>query len=295
MKKILFIILASVLFGSSAFADAIYLKDGSIVRGAITGEDEKTIFVEIADTWKQIDRSTIERIIKDDKSSLRSIPPSDLQPMPPVDNIVVQTYPPQQPTGNTSTTNVDVRMKFGNAAGADKIEFTPGGDMESDTDRHGGNVQVEVAISPIQGSMAGPVFTVGVFGRQHSGKIIERTRTTTMKYDASGVSLAGGLRLKASERFHFEIKVEVGVGQGGVKLESPNYAWNKTRDSTYSSVATIAGWYYAFSKPGLQLGLEIGAQSFTGEFDIWNTAGHWDSGKITGSSGIANLALGFHF
>lgn len=300
MKKILFIIFVSILSTSIAMADTIYFKDGSLIRGKITAEDDRTIFLEMADAWKPIRKSDVERVIKDETTPSQSkppisMPPSGLQPMPPPEMIIVQPPPPPpQHMGFYASRNMDLRIKFGSAVGADEVEV-PAGTTTVNTDKHGGNVQVEWVVSPAQGSIAGPVFGVGFFGRQHSGKIDDPTRSTKVDYDAAGVSLAGGLRLKSSERFHFELKVEVGLGSGGVTMDSPSYGGSNTRDDTYSSAALIAGWYYSFSKPGFQLGLELGAQSFTGDFQIRNSMGRWDTGRVTGSGGTANATLGFHF
>jgi hypothetical protein len=300
---------------SLAFSETIYLKDGSFVKGTIKSEDDKTIFLELTDSWKKINKSTIERIIKDDSSAqgaaqqlpytrqsdvdnagkIEGRPSRGLEQLTPVEKGVALPDLHQQAIPKKTPTNVDIRAKYGIAPGADNIQFTPVGDKSSNSDKAGRNVQVEVAISPKQDSMAGPVFSVGVFKRQHSGRIIESSNVTTMDYDASGVCIGGGLRLKASDNFHFEVKIELGLGQGDVTLESSNSVWNQTKKDTYTSAALITGWYYTFSKPGIQLGFEIGAQTFTGEFELWNDGGYWASGKVIGTGFMGNLALGLRF
>jgi hypothetical protein len=67
MKTLLLLLSSLVLFAASAHAESIYLKDGKIVRGTITEEDDKTILLETNDTWQKIDKSTIEFIRKDDR------------------------------------------------------------------------------------------------------------------------------------------------------------------------------------------------------------------------------------
>jgi len=292
-RNILFGIALLLLFVPTALAETIYLKDGRVVRARITSEDDKTIFVETNDTWQRIDKSNIEHIVKDD-----TVPEESTRQAPQTEKSVETHDQPRQPGEKRSTKNVDIRLKLGNAAGVNEIEFDSNGFTEDiDNDRHGSNVQLEVAISPFQDSMFGPVFSAGLFSRRHSGSgtIAALSEQTTIDYDAGGLSLAGGLRIKANENFHFEVKLEIAGGQGDVKLSTPNFVWDQTRDGSYASVGLIAGWYYAFSKPGFQLGLELGAQSFTGDFEIWNNAGRWEDASVSGSSGIANLVLGYRF
>ncbi len=45
----------------------------------------------------------------------------------------------------------------------------------------------------------------------------------------------------------------------------------------------------------MQIGLELGSQSFVGNFQIWNNAGYWSDGKVEGSGGIINLVVGVYF
>jgi len=67
MKTALLLLSSLVFFAASAHAGSIYLKDGKIVRGTITEEDDKTILLETNDTWQKIDKSTIEFIRKEDR------------------------------------------------------------------------------------------------------------------------------------------------------------------------------------------------------------------------------------
>jgi len=67
MKTLLLLLLSLALSAASAQAESIYLKDGKIVRGTITEEDDKTILLETNDTWQKIYKSTIEFIRKDDR------------------------------------------------------------------------------------------------------------------------------------------------------------------------------------------------------------------------------------
>lgn len=67
MKTLLLLLTSLVLFAASAQAESIYLKDGKIVRGKITEEDDKTILLETNGTWQKIDKSTIEFVKKDDR------------------------------------------------------------------------------------------------------------------------------------------------------------------------------------------------------------------------------------
>ena len=65
MKTVVLALLSLVLFAVSARAESIYLKDGKIVRGTITEEDDKTILLETNDTWQKIEKTAIEFIRKD--------------------------------------------------------------------------------------------------------------------------------------------------------------------------------------------------------------------------------------
>jgi hypothetical protein len=73
MKKILLSCLFMLAFGAAGvFAETIYLKDGTVVRGRIVQVDETTVMIDVGDSWKKIERSTIE-LIK----------PNDAMPGPP--------------------------------------------------------------------------------------------------------------------------------------------------------------------------------------------------------------------
>jgi hypothetical protein len=295
MKTILIIMFTAVLSVSVAFADTVYLKDGSLLRGTITSENDETLFIEMDDSWKKIERSDIERIIRDEPLS-----EEDIQDIPDREQDVneedaLPPEPVQQPWEGKPGTNVDIRAKLGVASGPEVIQFTSIKTLQIDSHRRGRNYQVDVVISPWQALKVGPVFSAGVFQRSYSGTFFDDTDTTSMDYDATGVCLAGGIRIKANERFHFEAKVEIGRGRGKVALESPTVVWNRTDDGRYTSAAVMAGWYYVFSRPGLQLGLEVGGQEFTGEFDIWHNTGRWVSGKVKGEGGLAHLVLGYRF
>ncbi len=188
----------------------------------------------------------------------------------------------------------DLRLKLGNAAGAEKIEF---GNVTGDgTGSSSSNVQVEVALSHASDAAVGFVMGLGIFHRKHSGKIDDLVLPTTMDYKVTGISVAPGIQIKATDNFNFELRFELGYGNAGeLTLNTPNFVWNKTDTGQYVSASLIAGWYYAFSKPGLQLGLEIGAQSFEGDFKIWNNFSGWENGTVKGTDGIANLVLGMRF
>jgi sRNA-binding regulator protein Hfq len=67
MKTILLFLSLLLVFGASAYAESVYLKDGTVLRGTITEEDDKTILLETNDTWRKIDKSTVEFIRKDDR------------------------------------------------------------------------------------------------------------------------------------------------------------------------------------------------------------------------------------
>ncbi len=295
MKTIMIIMFTAVISVSVASADTVYLKDGSLLRGTITSESDETILFEMDDSWKKIDRSDIERINRDEALSGEAIQhiPDDEQDVKVEDALPPE--PVQQATWEGPSTNVDLRMKFGVAPGPDEIQFTSIKTLTFDSDKEGRDYQMDVVIGTRQASKVGPVFSAGVFKRSYSATVTDDGDTTTLDYDATGVCLSGGFRIKANERFHFEAKIEVGLGQGTVALTSPTVVWNRMDGNRYTSAAIMAGWYYVFNRPGLQLGLELGGQTFTGDFEIWNNSGHWARGKVEGDGGMGHLVLGYRF
>ncbi len=196
-----------------------------------------------------------------------------------------------------ASVNFDLRIKGGNAAGADKMTIDPiidaTGSGENST-----NFQVEVAISPLQHSPVGPVFSIGFFNRRHSGTVDDLFAglpPTKVDYNASGLDLGAGVRVKANANLHFEGKLELGLGSGKPDLTTPGVIWNQTKEDSYVSATVLIGAYYTFTMPRLQLGLEVGAQSFSGDFQIFNNAGFWEDGKVEGSGGVINFVLGYRF
>lgn len=197
-------------------------------------------------------------------------------------------------TAGHAEMNLDLRLKLGGVPGVDTVEFsnTMTGNA---TDNGGGNFQIELMLSDKQ--EYGPYFVggVGIFGRSHEGNVPDPVLPTDVQYDAGGVSGTAGIGFKADQNLHFEGRVELDLGSGKPTLTTPGFAWNSVKDGGYSAFSLIFGGYYTFSKPGLQLGFELGAQSFVGEFQIWNNAGFWEDSKVKGSGGLANLVIGFRF
>jgi hypothetical protein len=64
-KTLLFLLLFILLFAASAHAESVYLKNGKVLRGTITEEDDTTILLEANDIWKKVEKSEIEFIRKD--------------------------------------------------------------------------------------------------------------------------------------------------------------------------------------------------------------------------------------
>jgi hypothetical protein len=188
-------------------------------------------------------------------------------------------------------TNIDLRMKLGSAAGVDSVEFSNSTVDTSQSDS--GNFQVEVAFTPQQGSGANFVGTLGAFGRNHKGHI--PFFSDDMEYSAAGISGSAGISIAASKKFHFEGRFELALGAGKPTQTTSFASGNPTRDGGYAAASLLLGGYFTFSKPGLQLGLELGAQSFVGNFQVWNNAGFWEDGKVKGTGGTANLVIGYRF
>ncbi len=139
-------------------------------------------------------------------------------------------------------------------------------------------------------SDAGLLLSAGFFVRKHSGSSKFQSQNK-IDYNAAGVSLDVGIGIKASEHLHFEGKLELGVGVGNGKITAPGQFVGSTDPGGYASISLIAGAYYTFAKPGFQIGLELGAQSFGGEFKYQGSVDE----KVEGSNATANLVLGYRF
>lgn len=55
-------VLVLAFSATAAFAETIYLKDGTVVHGTIVKVDETSVMIEAGGSWKRIERSTIELI-----------------------------------------------------------------------------------------------------------------------------------------------------------------------------------------------------------------------------------------
>jgi hypothetical protein len=189
--------------------------------------------------------------------------------------------------------NTDLRVKFGSSAQAD--ELTIDGVTGTGTGESSSNFQVELIFSPKTQASVGFIFGAGLFARKHSGSDNDPIVPVTLDYKAAGLSLTGGIGIKANANLHFEGKLELGLGSGEPTMSSPGFVFNSTDSGSYSSVSFIVGGYYTVSSPGFQIGLELGTQTFEGDFKIWNNGGFWSDGTVEGSSGTVNLVLGYRF
>jgi hypothetical protein len=270
---------ALFIFASSVYADTIYLKDGTMIKGVVKSEDEKTMLIETGDTWKRVDKSNIDSMAKD-------AVPAVLAEQQAETNV-----PAQQPSANTPKEVTDIRLKFGTAAKIDKV--TENGTSFDLNGEDSGNIQLEVNTIMYGQSSVGLLLSAGFFVREHSGssKFVSQNK---LDYDAAGVSLGIGMGIKASDRLHFEGKGELGLGRGNAKLTVPGQTVGSTDPEGYASFSLIAAAYYTFNKPGLQIGLELGAQSFSGKFTLRDNTGTFDE-EVKGSSGTANLVVGYRF
>jgi hypothetical protein len=194
--------------------------------------------------------------------------------------------------------DLDLRMRLGSAAGADTVKFGPFLNLTGSEDSSR-NFQIDLNFLPFAESKFGPVFTVGIFDREHSGTVSDLFMSdlppTEVDYNVSGLSFGAGLVIKADQNLHFEGKIEIAGGEGKPNLSTPFWAWNPIEADSYGSTSIIFGGYYTFDNPGLQLGLELGAQSFTGDFKIWNDDGFWEESEVEGSEGIINFVAGYRF
>ncbi len=190
--------------------------------------------------------------------------------------------------------NADVRMKLGSSAGIDDVEITNIA-TGSSTENGGGNFQVELVVSQQVDAGATFVGGFGIFGRSHQGSIGDAFfPSTDVEYDAGGLSATAGVGIKFNENFHMEGRVEFDLGSGK-PTTALGFFGSSVREGSYTAAELIFGGYYTVSKPGLQVGLELGAQSFTGNFQITDTSGFWNDAKVKGSGGIVNLVIGWRF
>jgi hypothetical protein len=267
-----------LLLSTSVHAETIYLKDGTIIRGTIKNEDYKTLLIEVGDTWQSVDKSNIESISKDTA---------------PVEKQAETSVQAEQASAAASRTEKDLRLKFGSAAEIDELAIV--GDTFSISGENSSNVQLEFNAGMYGHSNTGLILSVGLFSRTHSGNINDPSLPTTVDYEAVGLSLGAGIGIKASDHLHFEGKLEFGLGSGDGTLSSPGVVFNETESSGYTSVSIIVGAYYTVSSPGFQIGLELGTQSFSGDFDIRSNFGGWETITVEGSNSTANLVVGVRF
>lgn len=192
--------------------------------------------------------------------------------------------------------NLDLRIKGGRTPGLDSMTVEPiidaSGSGETNND-----LQAEAVIAPLRGRFS-PIFTIGGFSRTHSGAVSDVFRgvnATRVDYDASGLVLGAGVRFKVSPHFNLEGKIELGLGSGNATLSTPGFIWNHTREREYVSTSLIIGGYFIAGKPGPQLGLEVGLQDFSGDFQIWNNGGYWSDGNVMGGGALIKMVVGMRF
>lgn len=190
--------------------------------------------------------------------------------------------------------DTEVRLKYGTAAGAQRIEFVNAiGHGASD---NGTNTQVEVILSPQRDSIARFILTIGVFQRKHTGNIADLSFPTKADYSVTGISIAPGVRAKISDSWNFEGKFEIGGSTSGkLTLNSPGVYWNGMRGGNYGSLSAIFGLYYSLFSSNSRVGLELGMQAFSGDFEILSNGVGWTNGRVSGRSGTANIVYGYQF
>ncbi|HTF99268.1 MAG TPA: hypothetical protein VK654_01620 [Nitrospirota bacterium] len=190
--------------------------------------------------------------------------------------------------------DTDLRIKYGTAAGAQRLElvnFVGHGSGDK-----GSNASIELALSLRRESKVRFMISLGAFHRQHTGDMNDLSYPTNVNYEVDGLSLAPGVRVKINERWYAEGKVEIGRGnEGRVTFNSPGVAWNATKTGTYGSLSVIGGIYYLFKNISSRVGVELGVQTFQGDFGIWSNYGYWDTCSVTGTSPIANIAYSYQF
>jgi hypothetical protein len=307
MKRTLILIvlalLLSCLFALTASAETIYLRDGTIERGVIIKEDDTSIFLEMNGSWKKIDRTAIafiktDTVPQEEKPQVTTAPTSTFGE-PPAKGGAEHRQGSPAPAQNAASaptaasTTKDLRIRFGSTTGITELEDD--GFVYSLEDDGGGNFQIDFVVGLYRTTTVGLVLSAGLFSREHSGFDNDPFFPTKIEYTAGGISLGAGIGIQVSPKAHVEGRLELGLGSGEPTFTSPGAAWNPVQSGPYASVSLIVGGYITLSTPGLQLGLELGSQSFSGSFEIWNNAGFWDEATVNGSGGMVNAVLGFRF
>ena len=262
-----------LFFTTGVYAETIYLKDGTILRGTVKSEDDKSLLIDIGDFWRSVDKNNIESMNKDTV---------------PVEKQAETNVQSQQSGTATPRPITDLRLKFGSAAQTDKL--TENGSSATLSGEPSSNIQIEVNMAFYDQSNVGYILSAGLFSRRHSGYNPTRP-ADKFEYDATGLSLGAGIGIKASDYLHFEGKIELGLGAGNGKITAPGYVNGTSEGGGYGSASLILGAYYTVSKPGIQIGFELGTQSYSGEFKY---AGIYNE-KVEGSSSTANLVVGMRF
>jgi len=194
--------------------------------------------------------------------------------------------------------DLDLRFKGGEAAGLDEMNVTDAFLFATGSGDSSRNLQVELAFIPLAQRTVSPVFTIGFFDREHAGTVSDAFTglpSTSVEYNVQGIAFGAGVRIKAADNLHFEGRIEAGAGEGKPDISTPGFIWHDVKEGSYASFSLILGSYYTFSTPQIQLGFEVGTQSFSGDFQIWNSSGYWSDADVRGSGGIVNLVVGHRF
>lgn len=191
-------------------------------------------------------------------------------------------------------TDTELRFKLGSAPGSDRIEM--GSTIGHGPDSYGTNVQVEAVLAPRRNSTAAFIMSLGLFYRQHPGDIKNLSFPIKVDYSAYGMSIAPGLRLRISDNWNVEGKIEIGTGKADkLMLDSPGLDWTVLKKGDYNSLSPIIGCYYLFENSASRIGFEIGHQKFWGDFEIWSNSGNWSQATLSGRNDTANIIYGIQF
>lgn len=279
-QSVLFVILLLFLAGTNSFADTIYLKNGKVLRGKITQEDLRSFVVESGDTWQRVQRDEVEMIkseeapqpsVSSDKSETATVPLS------------------QEPAPPRKDASVEMRIKMGSAPGFN--EMTANNITTTGSKDGGANAQFDFVLGFYRDSPVGFLLSGGVFTRRHSGTF----GASKIDYDASGMAFAAGVRIRSSEHLHFEGKFEMDIGSGKPGAADLGLPTGSVEAGGYGAASLIAGAYYTISTPGLQIGLELGGQGFTGNFRTAAPGWTWIDQSVSGGGGTVNLTAGYRF
>jgi len=131
----------------------------------------------------------------------------------------------------------------------------------------------------------GFVGAFGLFVRNHIGDIDSDNKAELTAY---GISVAPGLAVNLSEKFHLEFKAELGLG--GAEQSITGFS---DGSGPYASLGLTAGGYVNVTEV-IVVGADLGYMAFASDGEIDMSGSTYDT-TFSGDGLTLNLSLGFMF